>query len=208
MTVHQFLRALAALLLVVTAATACTSGEPGTKSQAEVEAIHSSGLKTPSAPPTTTTNSAPATPAKSPRGNIMKTVGQAAGLSDASGKTMMTFTLDKVTVDPKCSSPYAEKAKHGHYVSLAFTVKTTTDLTADSGIYGLTQHDFDIVGADGITESEVSSYTLCMNNDEYLTSDPFAPASQYGGLIVLDTKHTTGTIVFRPPGMTGNGGWE
>ena len=174
------------------------SADPPVTSQADLDATHSSSLA-----PTTTT-AAPSAPAKSPRGHIIKQIGQVAGQADVNGKMMLTFTLDKVQVDAKCTDQYAEKAKRGHYIALSFTVKTTADLPADGGTV-FTQHDFDIVGADGVTESEVASYGICMKPDEYFTTDALAPSSQYRGLIVLDSKNTMGVVAFRPGGA---GGWE
>lgn len=191
--------AITPLIAAVLVVAGCSTDSPPATSQADLDSTHSSSLA-----PTTTTTPPPSTPAKSPRGHIIKQVGQVAGQADTNGKMVLTFTLDKILVDPKCTDQYAVKPKRGHYIALSFTVKTTADLPAD-GTTMFTQHDFDVIGPDGVTESEVASPGICMNIDEYFTMDPLAPSSQYRGLIVLDSKNTTGVVAFRPGGV---GGWE
>ncbi|WP_125726651.1 hypothetical protein [Kibdelosporangium aridum] len=174
---------------------------------ADLTAVHSSGL---AAPPTSPTTTAPpkSSPATSVRGNIKKKVGDVAALCADNGcaEFTVTFTLDKLEVDPKCTDKYSRgvKAENGHFVVLSFTVKTTDKFTGDNVYSMLNPYDFSIVGPDGITVQNTSS-TGCVAVSELLPSN-FSPSSQYVGKVVLDTKHAKGVIVYRP-GMI-DGGWE
>ncbi|MFC0110705.1 hypothetical protein [Kibdelosporangium aridum] len=172
----------------------------------DVNAVHSSGLAVPST--STTTSPARTSPATSPRGNIKKKVGDVAALctDDTCTDFAVTFTLDKIEVDPKCTAKYSAdgKAENGHFVVLSFTVKTTTKFTSDHTHLSLKPHEFSVVGPDGVT---IQNYATsgCTAISEMLPVN-FSPASQYIGKVVLDTKHAHGVVVYRPSAL--DGGWE
>ncbi|WP_424189221.1 hypothetical protein ACOBQX_12245 [Actinokineospora sp. G85] len=132
------MKQLLAGALVLSALTACTAHPDATSSQAALDAQHSADRAAPSA----SAEPAADTPAKSPRGNLAKKVGEAAGVSAAQDDTStVTFSIEKITVDPK----------------------------------------------------------------DHLTSDALSPASQYKGVVMLESKSTSGPLVFRPAGTSG---WE
>jgi hypothetical protein len=174
------------------------------------QAVHQEGLAT--ATPTTTTK---ADPAKNQRGNLTKRLGEAAMLcadKDCS-KAALTFTVDKIEVDPKCTDPYAHKygvdtpPQNGHYVVLHMTVKTTTDMPSEMApLIGFNGYEFSVIGPDGVTSASADGGYGCMDTNDRLPSAGVSPGSQYQGTVVLDTKHTSGTIAFRFATM--NGGWE
>ncbi|WP_258946824.1 hypothetical protein [Lentzea californiensis] len=142
----------------------------------------------------------------------MKGMGQTAGFSDQqTGAQQADFSVDAIEVDPKCTGEFVEKPEHGHRIVLTFTVKTTPQFRADQG-WLVTGHDFAIVGPDGVTETALvtGAAFMCHNQQEWLPTSPFAPASTYRGKLPLDTRNTSGTITYRPPlfGMAGSGGWE
>jgi hypothetical protein len=180
----------------------------------DINAVHSSGLAAQPPPPATT---AAATSARkeSPRGAIMKKVGEVAALcaDDSCTQFAVTFTLDRIEVNPKCTGKYARqsgsKPERGHFVALTFTVKTTEKFAADQALFTINPYDFSVVGPDGLTEtmSPGSSTYECLPNSELLPTAEYAPASQYVGKVLLDTKHPKGILMFRPP-ATGAGGWE
>jgi hypothetical protein len=181
----------------------------------DVNAAHSSGLATPPPSSTTTPPSTAAQPKKSPRGNMIKKLGEAAGLctDDSCTNVAVTFTLDKIELDPKCTGKSAKvldaKPEHGHFVALSFTVKTTEKFTGDSASFSINPYDFSVVGPDGITEttSYGSGTYGCLPDSEMLSTSNYAPSSQYVGKVLIDTKHSRGTIMLRSAIM-GDGGWE
>ena len=72
----------------------------------------------------------------------------------------------------------------------------------------VTAHEWSVVGPDGLTESSAAtgSAFMCLDEDELLPTSPFTPASKYRGSIVLDSKSTSGALLFRPSSWPP--GWE
>ncbi|MCE7002877.1 hypothetical protein LWC34_08535 [Kibdelosporangium philippinense] len=173
----------------------------------DINAVHSSGLATP--PSSTTTAPTKSSPVTSARGNIKKTVGEVAALCTDTNCTdlSVTFTLDKIEVNPKCTDKYSADAKpeNGHFVVLSFTMKTTDKFSGHAQYFSLNPFEFSIVGPDGITIQNTSS-SQCMAMSEMLPLGNYSPSSQYIGKVVLDTKHAHGVVVFKQGWM--DGGWE
>lgn len=196
------MRRTAVLAVVAAAVTACSSTPPPLAGPPSSSSTSATATSAPSA--------TSAAPAKSPRGLLVKSLGQTAGFSnEKSGALQAEFTLDAIEVDPKCTGPYVERPTHGHVVVLTFTVKTTPQYLADQG-WMITGHDFAIVGPDGVTETALVTGAAfsCLTESEQLPTNPYAPASTYRGKLPLDTRNTKGTITYRPPVINVSGGWE
>src|SRR4051794_39450767 len=70
----------------------------------------------------TTTAATPSGPQKSPRGNIIKALGQEGYYcadTTCTGPMAVTFTVDTITVDPPCTSDYPQPAENGHLIAVA-----------------------------------------------------------------------------------------
>jgi hypothetical protein len=202
MTVVRTLAALA--LPVLLAVAGCSSGQP---SAADVAAVHSSGLATPASSPTAAPK---AQPAKSPRGTIIKKIGEPAGIctDESCGTVSTTFTVDKIEPGVKCTEPYAPKPERGNFIAVTVTVKTTDKLTVQDGqMLGLGPYDFFVVGPDGITESAGAGGYGCIKEGLLFPTGPWSPASQYTGVVMLDSKHKSGILTLRFQAATA-GGWE
>lgn len=162
-------------------------------------------------PPTVTATSTTkkATSSLSPRGLIPKTVGQVAAIGDDAANPDLSFTVDAITVDGKCTSQFAENPENGHFVVLSMTVKTSVTM-AKSLFFVVSPADFAIVGADGVTETNLTTAGSfgCLSDREQFPSQQFAAGSQYVGKVVLDSKNTHGILEFRPPMLIDNSGWE
>ncbi|MDX3662375.1 hypothetical protein PV646_34155 [Streptomyces sp. ID05-26A] len=196
-------RTAAALAVMAAALTACSSTPPPL-------AAPPSATSSAATTATTATTASSAAPSRSPRGLLVKAKGQTAGFSDQqSGAQQADFTLDAIEVDPPCTSQFTEKPEHGHRVVLTFTVKTTPQYRADQG-WMITGHDFAIVGPDGVTETALvtGAAFMCLDQKEWLPTNPFAPASTYRGKLPLDTRNSGGVITYRPPTVNPSGGWE
>jgi hypothetical protein len=198
-------------VITVSALAGCGNNSP----RQDVNAAHSSGLAAPPSSSATTPPSTANQPKQSPRGNITKKVGEAAALctDDTCAEFAVTFTADKIEVDPKCTNKYAKqlgaKPEKGHFVALSFTLKTTTKFTGDRALFTINPFDFSIVGPDGVTETASSSSSAynCLPDSELLPASNYAASSQYVGKIIIDTKHSHGIVMLRPPIMS-EGGWE
>jgi hypothetical protein len=163
------------------------------------------------APPptvTATNTTQKITSSLSPRGLIPKTAGQVASIGDATNPDL-SFTVDAITVDDKCTSQFAEKPENGHFVVLSMTVKTS--VTMDKTLFFMiTASDFSVVGADGVTDTNLSTAGAfeCLSDREQFPRQQLAAGSQYVGKVVLDSKNTHGILEYRPPMLANNSGWE
>jgi hypothetical protein len=152
---------------------------------------------------------APATPAGilSERGNVVKQLGEVAGFGPTQDDIVVTFAIDKITVDAKCTAQYSQKPEHAHFVTLDVRAETKPTMPNDRG-YSINPFEFSTIGADGITEQSLTTGAAftCLDTSEQFPAN-LSPGSKYRGSIVLDTKNPSGVLVYRPGFMLG-GGWE
>lgn len=204
----KYKRSLPALALMATfglSLSACggSLSTTATATAPSVEAVPASATPTPT--PTASQ------PAKSPRGNLIKTVGQPAGQTDpVTKKQVVNFTINSITVDPPCTGPYAQPAEKGHFVILDASIETFPELAEVSyPKFDLSPHSFQFVGANGTTYNgnltSGASYG-CLPENEVLPINGVGPAERVTGKIILDVPETTGTLVFKS--MGGLSGWE
>jgi hypothetical protein len=119
----------------------------------------------------------------------------------------LSFTIHAITPDGQCTSEYAQKPENGHFVILKITAKTSTRTQQQLMII---PNDFAVVGADGVTETALTSGPAngCLKNADRFPPQVLAAGSQYTGALVLDSKSNHGVLTFRPSGLQDNGGWE
>ncbi|MFC4950107.1 hypothetical protein [Pseudonocardia sp. GCM10023141] len=143
----------------------------------------------------------------SPRKNLVKKVGETADWGIGNNNISVKFVVDKITVDPKCTSQFAGKPQNGHLVQMDVRVETTPDMPTNTG-YSINPYSFSAIGPDGVTEPSVVSGVSfsCLAPNTHLPAQ-FAPASKYRGSLVLDVSSPTGTLIFSPS-FSGAGGWE
>ncbi|GAA3434470.1 hypothetical protein [Kutzneria kofuensis] len=162
-------------------------------------------------PPTVTSTSATKkiTSSLSPRGLIPKAIGQVAAIGDDATNPDLSFTVDAIAVDDKCTSEFARKPQNGHFVVLSMTVKTS--VTMDKTLFLIVAPtDFAVVGPDGVTETNLTSTAAfgCLSDREQFPSQPLGAGSVYVGKVVLDSRNTHGILEYRPPMLVDNSGWE
>ncbi len=123
---------------------------------------------------------------------------------------VVSFAVDKITVDAKCTAKYASgKPEHGHFVKVDLRAETKPSMPAD-GYYSINAAEFSTVGEDGLTETQVWTGPSigCLNQSEQFPSERLAPGSKYRGSIIIDTKNPSGVLMFKPGFMATTGGWE
>lgn len=179
---------------------------------------------TPSATPTSpdVETLAPSTPSpsesskKSTRGNIVKSLSEPAGITDAQGDTLATFTVNSITPDAPCTGPYPTPAENGHIVVLDVTIETTPELASDDGSYSTFDMNaamFKFVGGNGTTFNgdlgSMAAYA-CLPDEEQVGSNGggVGPAEKVTGKIAIDVPETAGTLIFKSYLTSGVGGWE
>jgi hypothetical protein len=196
------LRAALLLAALATVLMACSSN-----SLTETTPTDERPLATPA---TTTTATAP-TPAKSPRGLIPRKVGEIASFTDKdTDEDVLRFAVTKITTDPKCNAPAAEYAKseHGHLVRVDLNVETAASYRHDEHWFRPDAMQWSIQGPDGFTESNLGTFAAYSCVSELLP-DTLNPSSKYVMTVVLDTKNTSGVLMFQPYTFGGEkGGWE
>ena len=201
----KHIKALSTAALIATlglSLTACGGAASSNATAPNVEAI------TPAATPTPTA----AELKKSPRGNLIKEVGQPAGMSNPeSNQQTVNFTVDAITVDAPCTDPYATPAENGHIVVVDVTVATTEELgKLDYGNrFDMSSATFKFIGASGTTYNgslgTMGSYS-CLPEAEEFPVAGMGPAENVKAKVVLDVPETTGTLVFKD--LFSQIGWE
>jgi hypothetical protein len=143
------------------------------------------------------------------RGNIPKALGQEAGLghpTDPNAPWAFTFAVDSITVDPQCTSGYADPPANGHYIAINVRATTSPDLPSDWYIQ-VNPDYFKVVGPDGITKDSLGGNSWsCLSDAEAFTLDVLGPGQQYAGAVVIDSPVANGSLIYSLPG--GETGWE
>jgi hypothetical protein len=155
--------------------------------------------------------SAPGAPAAnmSERGNVMKQLGEIGAFGPTQDNLVVSFAIDKITVDAKCTAQYSMgKPEHGHFVKVDLRAETKPNMPAD-GFYSINGAQFSTVGEDGLTESSLFTGPAigCLDEADQFPTGQLAPGSKYRGSIIIDTKNPSGVLMLKPTFM-GAGGWE
>jgi hypothetical protein len=166
--------------------------------------------------PNTTSAAAPssstaaASPSKNARGNLVKKLGEPAGLTDLAhgGAVVMTFTIDSVQPDLQCDTSFAQKPENGHFLGVHFRA-TTANLSAVSQHTTVTASNFQFIDPQGLTHATGGSLPAseCLKDSEKFPESGGGANQQDAGIIVLDQPAASGTLIFKfDPGPPN--GWE
>ena len=172
----------------------------------------SEGTELTSAPvePATSSTSRVATdPLRSPRGNIIKTVGQPAGvrIQDGSDEWALNFTVTDIDVDPVCTSIHAMPGDHGHLVALSIEATTAPEPQYSAAMGSPISFDsWKVIASNGTTVNTTSSQATvnCFEGAEMIPSY-IGAGEKVVGKVVVDVPDTAGTLVYMG---YGGGGWE
>lgn len=145
----------------------------------------------------------------SPRGNIIKEIGQLAGtsLSDDPDVIGARFVVTDIVLDPKCDSEWADPPANGHYLAIHLNVETTPELAQSEfpEVY-FTEYDWQAYDPDGKRLNDpVGNAWSCMSEASTLPMS-IGPGQSVSGYIVLDVVDPSGTIVLAMGGSPT--GWE
>lgn len=168
------------------------------------------------APATTEQPSVDATPgageagAKSSRGNLIKKVGEGASVTDK-GKTVATFVVNSIQVDPKCTNQYATPSENGHFIALNVSMETDPALAESvNPQFGLAGYAWKVVADNGTTfNGQVMSGPSfsCLNDKESFPS-ALGPGEKATGTIILDVPTPTGVLIHQQGFMPLGWEWE
>lgn len=142
-------------------------------------------------------------PAESERGNLIKKVGDVFGLGSVD-ESVASFVVTNITVDPQCTSEFAEAPEFGHFVRLDVEGETTADLPGELYFAG---GSWSAIADNGTTfNGDPWSYAAvtCVDDVERLPSI-IGPGERVAGAVILDVPTPSGVLVLSPePGL----GWE
>lgn len=173
----------------------------------------STGDDTAAAAPTTTqlpTTAAATTTARatgeSPRGNLVKNVGETAAVGRPGQPPVAQWTVTDIAVDSPCTSSIAQPPENGHFVTLTVEAETTPDFRPDALPGGLhPANNWAIVTSDGFTQPH--AFSTPASRCEPLDFPSFlAPGSRYRFHLIFDSRTPDGVITFVP--QPGASGWE
>lgn len=148
----------------------------------------------------------------SQRGNLIKEVGETAGLLDREGgEPWMEFRITDIEVDGECTGPYPDPPENGHFVIVSLAISTGSQWPEDWDDFtiDISASDWSVIGPDGLTQSNLdtfASYSCLAERDELPYS--IGRGENVVGKIVLDTSADTGILVYKPWYGGGVTGWE
>lgn len=156
----------------------------------------------------TASTTATAESAKSSRGNLIKKIGEGASVTD-NDKTVASFVIKSIQVDPKCTNPSAMPSKNGHFVALDVSMQTDPALAESvNPQFGLAGYAWKAIAANGTTfNGDLMSFesVMCLPETENFPS-ALGPGEKATGKIILDVPTPTGVLVHKQGFMTT--GWE
>lgn len=136
----------------------------------------------------------------SPRGNLIKQVGELAGIRDASGEYLAAFTVNDIIVDIPCTDELADPPENGHFVALDVSVETSPNMLNSDLIqqFSMSSLTFQAIGPDGVTSNagaDSAATLFCLDNSVQLPAN-IGPGEKAQGLVLLDVEDPTGTLIY------------
>jgi hypothetical protein len=123
---------------------------------------------------------------------------EAAIVDPLSGQEIGYLTIRSVEVDPGCSNPAALPPENGHFLIVDLTAGVYEEADDTLSLIGA---EFRVEGPTGETENGVGTTFAALACDVNRTTSTLIdipPGNEYNGPIVLDSAHTSGTLVFAP----------
>lgn len=164
---------------------------------------------TPSPEAAAETTSAAPEAEKSTRGNLVKEIGEGAGMTDEDGEQLVSFVVNSISIDVPCTHEYSQAPENGHIMVLDISVVTepalaeSLDPTFQFNPYGFTE-----IAPNGTTSNAdlgtMATYS-CLPDAEVLPQT-IGPGEKVTGKVVLDVTNPSGTLVFKYGGSPS--GWE
>lgn len=156
----------------------------------------------------------------SPRGLVIKDVGEWAALGTSEGDTLFEFRVTDIVTDFQCTGPNASEPENLHYVAFRIEIEgfAALDETPHGEgfvrVMGYRPGTYDegstigILHADG-ERSEITNGLVfdCLADGEQV-SELIAAEDRSEGWVVLDTEVESGYITFEPEGLDTRAGWE
>lgn len=152
------------------------------------------------------------TPAENERGQIIKEIGETAGLFTDEEDDAPTMKFKVTSIKPiECDAPYATPPK-GTALAVSLEIETTAtfegplSVNGQEGQVSFSPRDWKGYAANGTRMNTVDSSIQqnCLADNTQLLPDFFGKGEKLNGLVILDVTAPTGEIAFDP---SGSGGW-
>lgn len=193
---------------LVLAVSACSGADAADEGGTVVTVSPSAGSVPRTTPP------APALDAEAAlneRGNIVKEVGEPAGIrrsADPGSPAILTFTVEDLVINPECDSGFEQAPLTGNFLGIFMRVETTPDYDPKQ-LRTFSEYDFAILGPDGTPIPPVlDNAMVCFGADDDMSAHRMGPGEQYAGWVVLDMPVREGTLIYRPAGEPNGWEWE
>lgn len=201
---------VAAVVLSIAAVAGCGGPSQSTVARPTTTtptAVSSTTTATSSLPPltATTVTALGATAVTNERNNLVKHLGELAGLNDANKVLLYTFSLDQVSDCTSEGKPNS-LAPGMHRIVARMTIRTTTAFPLDQG-YEFNSTDFHMIGPDGKATGEIGPAGTwdCVPAAERLPA-AWQRATNYSVGVTFESPYQHGQLVLVIPGQ--DGGWE
>ncbi|MHA7279783.1 hypothetical protein ACX80H_08520 [Arthrobacter sp. MDT2-2] len=134
------------------------------------------------------------------RGNLVKQIGETAGIRDANGEYLVTFVVNSISTDVVCTASDPEPSENGVFAVVDVLVQTSPNMLNSDLIeyFNMDADAFTAIGPDGTT-SNASHFTAatfyCLDDSEVLPSS-IGPGETARGKVVLDLQNPSGTLIY------------
>lgn len=147
---------------------------------------------------------------KSPRGNIIKEIGETATVATEGGEgdVLVEFVVTDIETNAECSNEYAEEAANGNFIVLTFEVETKPELADQEYVtsWNFNPYDFQVFNTDGKRENDSTGNAYsCLSEAQSLPFD-IGAGQVVEGKVALDSAFEEGFIAYVP--MAVGAGWE
>ena len=160
--------------------------------------------------PADKTATASQTPKKNSRGNIVKHIGDEAGITGEDGNDVADWTVTNTVPDATCSNPEHQQPEHGHFIELDINAKTTEKYDPDK--YGSldvgTAYLWKLIQKDGTQWNGMpgsSAAESCMAETDKLPGS-LNQNAKARGKVIFDVPSLDGTLYY--PQMGEGHGWK
>lgn len=202
---HRTAAAIALTLAAIALAGCTASPEEKPEAAPELSIEPAVPTETPEPTPTPERN-------ESPRGNLIKSIGEPFGYADPDNLDdkfgTAQFVVRSIVVDPECTGPMPEASEHGHFVRIDIEGETTPKI-ADTINGGLIMDAFSwkAIAENGTTfNGDLNSFAAqqCLAEEEMLPRN-IGPAERVAGAVILDVPTPKGVAILEEPI---GGSWE
>ncbi len=126
---------------------------------------------------------------------MIKKVGDQASVVGDDGVTYVRFRVNRIVKNYKCRGEFAEKSKNGRYVGIWMEFWTDKAVGGDE-VYSVDPWAWSVVGPDGVTENDSEGNASDCPRDADALPSFIDGAKHVKGVVVVDTKYSTGSLVY------------